>query len=439
MQIFISYAREDLITARRISASLREYKLEPWLDVEKLQPGQNWRQAIESAIKASAFFIALLSSNSVNKRGFVQKELRTALDVLQEMPPSQVYMIPVRIDECVSDYPALQDIQWTDLFPSYDEAVQRIIDAILPGRRGQIRESTSIVSLAFVRQGECLLTHRADGTLDLCHAENSERMRQIADKVSAVATSAQVDRILYCSKDRIVLADLEPWRIHLTLKATKTVTCLGCSSDGVSIVVGYGDGTLDIWDMWGRSSGRLSGGFVGDRHGALEGPNKVRFSPDSRHIISLSTVGNRVKVWSVQSGVLLKELQGYDQIEDVALSADGQRLAMVDVEDDINYNSTLKVLSFPGCSEVASFYDSYLLHALDFSPDGTFIAAATNDRRGVVRVYDTRSGDKWAPYRDAASTRFVTNEAEIYAIAYSPDGRTLATGDSQGALTLWTA
>jgi len=439
VQIFISYAREDLITARRISASLREYKLEPWLDVEKLQPGQNWRQAIESAIKASAFFIALLSSNSVNKRGFVQKELRTALDVLQEMPPSQVYMIPVRIDECVSDYPALQDIQWTDLFPSYDEAVQRIIDAILPGRRGQIRESTSIVSLAFVRQGECLLTHRADGTLDLCHAENSERMRQIADKVSAVATSAQVDRILYCSKDRIVLADLEPWRIHLTLKATKTVTCLGCSSDGVSIVVGYGDGTLDIWDMWGRSSGRLSGGFVGDRHGALEGPNKVRFSPDSRHIISLSTVGNRVKVWSVQSGVLLKELQGYDQIEDVALSADGQRLAMVDVEDDINYNSTLKVLSFPGCSEVASFYDSYLLHALDFSPDGTFIAAATNDRRGVVRVYDTRSGDKWAPYRDAASTRFVTNEAEIYAIAYSPDGRTLATGDSQGALTLWTA
>jgi WD40 repeat protein len=438
VQIFVSYAREDLITARKISASLQQYKLEPWLDVERLQPGQNWRQTIESAIKASAFFVALLSSNSVNKRGYVQKELRTALDVLQEMPPSQVYIIPVRIDECEPDYPALQDIHWTDLFPSYDEAVQRIIDAILPGRRGQKRESTSIVSLAFVSQGKCLLTHRADGTLDLCHAESSERLRQIADKVSTVAALPQMDRILYCSKDRIVLADLEPWRIHLTLKATKTVTCLGCSSDGVSIVVGYDDGTLDIWDMCGRLSGRLSGGFVGHQHGTLEGPNKARFSPDSRHIVTLSTLGNRVKVWSVQSGELLQELHGYDQIKDVALSPDGQRLAMVDVEDDINYNSTLKVLSFPGCSEVASFYDSYLLQALDFSPDGTCIAAATNDRRGVVRVYDTRSSDKWFPHRDAASTRFVTNETEIYAIAYSPDGLTLATGDSQGALTLWT-
>jgi hypothetical protein len=89
VQIFVSYAREDLITARKISASLQQYKLEPWLDVERLQPGQNWRQTIESAIKASAFFVALLSSNSVNKRGYVQKELRTALDVLQEMPPSR--------------------------------------------------------------------------------------------------------------------------------------------------------------------------------------------------------------------------------------------------------------------------------------------------------------------------------------------------------------
>jgi hypothetical protein len=45
------------------------------------------------------FFIALLSSNSVDKVGDVQKELKGALEILDKYPES-VFIIPVRLDDC---------------------------------------------------------------------------------------------------------------------------------------------------------------------------------------------------------------------------------------------------------------------------------------------------------------------------------------------------
>jgi hypothetical protein len=38
-------------------------------------------------------FLALLSQNSVTKRGYVQKELSEALDILDEFPSSEIFII----------------------------------------------------------------------------------------------------------------------------------------------------------------------------------------------------------------------------------------------------------------------------------------------------------------------------------------------------------
>ena len=61
LQIFISYAREDVEAARKLYRDLKNAELNPWLDEEVLLPGQNWKSAIKKAIKESRFFIALLS------------------------------------------------------------------------------------------------------------------------------------------------------------------------------------------------------------------------------------------------------------------------------------------------------------------------------------------------------------------------------------------
>lgn len=130
VRIFISYAREDATFARRVFDDLAGRGHAPWLDEELLLPGQNWRMAIEQAIRESALFLALLSARSVSKAGYVQKEMRQALDVLEEMPPGSVYVVPTRIELCEPSHAVLRDLHWVDLFPSYEDGFSRILQVI---------------------------------------------------------------------------------------------------------------------------------------------------------------------------------------------------------------------------------------------------------------------------------------------------------------------
>jgi len=130
MKIFLSYAREDEKIAQKIYSDLQNNGLKVWLDKNEILPGENWKLKITKAIKESTHFLALISDNSVNKRGFVQKELKLAFEVLQEMPESEIYMIPIRINNCVPKDNKLNDIQWVDLFPSYNEALEKLLNSL---------------------------------------------------------------------------------------------------------------------------------------------------------------------------------------------------------------------------------------------------------------------------------------------------------------------
>ncbi len=127
--IFISYAREDFDAAKKLSEDLKQAGFITWLDKESLAPGQNWKTSINNAIKKSRYFIPLLSSKSVKKRGFVQKEFKYALDILDEFPESQIFIIPVRLDDCEIPYEKLKDIEYVDLFPDWNKGEQGFIQA----------------------------------------------------------------------------------------------------------------------------------------------------------------------------------------------------------------------------------------------------------------------------------------------------------------------
>ena len=114
-KIFISYAREDEATAETIYASLVNLGHSVWLDRKKLVPGQEWKMEIEKAIQSSDIFLACLSKHSVDKVGFVQTELRRALEVTDLMPEGKIYIIPVRLDECEVPF-KLKNLQWVDYF-----------------------------------------------------------------------------------------------------------------------------------------------------------------------------------------------------------------------------------------------------------------------------------------------------------------------------------
>ena len=77
VQIFISYAKEDSEKAIKLYNELNSQEgLKPWIDKKSLLGRQKWKIAIGKAIRESRFFIALLSSNSVNKMATDRKNLK---------------------------------------------------------------------------------------------------------------------------------------------------------------------------------------------------------------------------------------------------------------------------------------------------------------------------------------------------------------------------
>jgi hypothetical protein len=129
-RVFISYAKEDHVWAQRLHTSLKQHGASPWLDSQDLVPGQEWEREITKAIESSDFFIALLSTKSVNKRGYVQAEVRKALGILERMPEGRTFIIPARLQDCQPTHSKLQSLHWVDLFPTWDSGLQRIFVAL---------------------------------------------------------------------------------------------------------------------------------------------------------------------------------------------------------------------------------------------------------------------------------------------------------------------
>lgn len=126
-RVFISYAKEDKDVAKKLYTDLQQGGVEPWLDSVNLLPGQAWETAIRKAISDSSYFIAILSSRSVGKKGYVQKEIRQALAIAEEYPDDRIFIVPVRIDECEPSFEGLRRLHRADLFSSYEKVVKDLL------------------------------------------------------------------------------------------------------------------------------------------------------------------------------------------------------------------------------------------------------------------------------------------------------------------------
>ena len=114
MQIFLCHASQDKQPTRDLCERLLGEGYDVWLDERSLLPGQDWEREIRSAVRDSDAIIVLISKNSVNKIGFVQRELRLALDVADERPEGAIFLIPLRLDD--APIPArLNRWQWLDI------------------------------------------------------------------------------------------------------------------------------------------------------------------------------------------------------------------------------------------------------------------------------------------------------------------------------------
>jgi hypothetical protein len=129
-QVFIAYVEEDLLLARRLRDRIAAAGCSPWMDKDKLIPGQNWPRAIRRAIEISDAFVACFSVRSGSKRGPFQSELRWALHCAQRMPLEETFVVPVRFEACAMPRLIQERVQYVDLFPDWDAGVKKVIRAV---------------------------------------------------------------------------------------------------------------------------------------------------------------------------------------------------------------------------------------------------------------------------------------------------------------------
>ncbi len=100
LRVFLCHSSGDKPAVRGLYSRLREDGFEPWLDEENLLPGQDWQLEIKRATRGANVVVVCLSNSSVTKEGYLQRELRTVLDVADEKPEGTIFVIPAKLEKC---------------------------------------------------------------------------------------------------------------------------------------------------------------------------------------------------------------------------------------------------------------------------------------------------------------------------------------------------
>jgi WD40 repeat protein len=172
--------------------------------------------------------------------------------------------------------------------------------------------------------------------------------------------------------------------------------------------------------------------LVLDAGGHTSTVNKVRFTPDGRRLVSVSS-DKTVRIWDVRTGETLDVLRPpiapgpAGMLFAAAVSPDGRWLAVGGFESTgSDHGIYLISLASPRIEAVLRGHTNVILD-LAFSPDGRFLASASAD--DTARLWDV------ATMRAATTLR--GHSADVYALAFSPDGKSLATASLDQTGRIW--
>ena len=144
----------------------------------------------------------------------------------------------------------------------------------------------------------------------------------------------------------------------------------------------------------------------------------VRFSPDGRHV---AAGAGRVTIWAVDTGKVVQRVEGHFVVE---FSPDGRHLASVG-EGPKKKGEVVLVETTGWTVTRKTAAHTRACNAICFSPDSRFLATSGDDKQILVREVVTGKQVAKAEGRSSASFG-------IIGLAWSPDGRVLASTDAEG-------
>ena len=289
-----------------------------------------------------------------------------------------------------------------------------------PQKTFTVQMTDNVFSVAFSPDSKIVAIGNSDGIIYLSDLNTGKLMRKLTGH------SEDVQRVVF-SPDGKTLASssyldetVRLWDAHtgehrLTLtEHTGEIEGLAFSPDGKTLASsGSGDGTIRFWDVRTGNEKHAVTGHTGDIH-------SVAFNPDGKFVASGHDDGV-IRFWDAETGLYLKTFKKGYEASGLVFSEDGKTLAYADGLDIC--------LQDAGTGEEKMLLTGHTwgIHSMALSPDGNILASGSEDM--TIRLWDMHTGEH--------KKTFNGHTDRVYSVAFSPDGKTLASGSDDNTLRLW--